>query len=169
MNCPSLDFAPRAPCKACQKRDKPRHWCLFFLGASDKRNSKKLLQQPINHYWPVLLLQFRMNVLAVSRATHIQCLAITAGFWTKHLLPTKISQTCCCNRYHTAHRTHVSSVTAGGAPFRSSCRGLRVQSPGMAYESNYYLKDLLGSVPLLLIILITSDIFCPLHLLWYCS
>lgn len=169
MNYPALDFAPEAPCKACLKRDKPSQWCLFFLGASDKENSKKLLQQPNNHHWPVFLLHPRMNGLAVSRATHIQHLATAAGFWTKHLLPGKISQTCCCNRYHTAHQTHVSAVIAGAPPFRSSCRGLRAQSPGMAYESNYYLKDLFGSVPLLLIIMITSDIFCHLHLLWYCS
>lgn len=64
--------------------------------------------------------------------------------------------------------THVSAVTAGLPLLDWVVEVSRVQSPGMAYESNYYQKDLFVFVLLLLIIMITSDIFCHLDLPWYC-
>lgn len=124
---------------------KPRDWCLFFLAASDREHREKLPWQPNNPYsqagqqsaltaWkplagrrlhplcsslsqrPEHLPHPRLNVLAVSGATYTEHPSTSAGFWTKQLLQRKISQTCCCNRYHTACQTHMFLLWLQGLP-----------------------------------------------------
>lgn len=102
---------------------KPSDWCLFFLAGSDREHRQQLPWQPNTPYpqagsnatpaltaWKPLAQRRRagaspcprVNMLAVSRATHTEHPSTSAGFCTKPLLQRKISQTCCCNRYHTA-------------------------------------------------------------------
>lgn len=58
----------------------------------------------------------RLDVLAVSGVTHTQHPAVSARFWTKQPLQRKISQTWCCNRYHTARWTQILLLWLQGLP-----------------------------------------------------